>query len=86
MAAFVKEMPALLSSTPLIQEQYAFALNRAGKSEEAEKILVDLSDKEGPSSETYGLLGRVHKDRWEADYRNKKTYLAKDYRNICKGI
>jgi tetratricopeptide (TPR) repeat protein len=79
MADFVKQMPAPLSSTPLIQEQYAFALNRAGKSEEAEKILLDLLDKKGPSSETYGLLGRVHKDRWEAAYRNEKMYLAKGY-------
>ena len=79
MAIFVKKMPIPLSSTPLIQEQYAFALNRAGEGEEAEKILLELIDKKGPSSETYGLLGRVYKDAWETAYKNKKTALAKGY-------
>ena len=79
MATFVKKMPIPLSSTPLIQEQYAFALNRAGESEEAEKVLLELIDKRGPSSETYGLLGRVYKDAWESAYKNKKIALAKGY-------
>ena len=65
MAEFVTLMPEPLSSTTLVQEQYAFALNRAGHSEEAERILLSLIEKKGPSSETYGLLGRVYKDRWE---------------------
>jgi tetratricopeptide (TPR) repeat protein len=79
MVTFVKKMPIPLSSTPLIQEQYALALNRAGESEEAEKTLLELIDKKGPSSETYGLLGRVHKDAWESSYKNKKMTLAKGY-------
>jgi uncharacterized protein DUF4071 len=29
-------------------------------------VLRDLIEKRGPSSETYGILGRVYKDRWEA--------------------
>jgi len=41
------------------------ALNRAGRSDEAERILRRVIEKAGPSSETYGLLGRVYKDRWE---------------------
>jgi uncharacterized caspase-like protein len=47
----------------------AFALNRAGHSEKAEKILKSLIEKKGPSSETYGILGRVYKDRWEREYK-----------------
>ena len=71
MAEFVTLMPEPLSSTTLVQEQYAFALNRAGHSEEAEKILLSLIEKKGPSSETYGLLGRVYKDRWEKAYKKE---------------
>lgn len=73
MAEFVTLMPEPLSSTTLVQEQYAFALNRAGHSEEAERILLSLIDKKGPSSETYGLLGRVYKDRWEKVYKTEET-------------
>jgi uncharacterized caspase-like protein len=47
----------------------AFDLNRAGYSEKAEKILKSLIKKKGPSSETYGILGRVYKDRWEREYK-----------------
>jgi MAP3K TRAFs-binding domain len=52
-----------------VQEQYALALNRAGYGDEAEIVLRELIEDCGPSSETYGLLGRVYKDRWEAATR-----------------
>lgn len=58
-------MDPVLAHSALPREQYAFALNRAKKSQEAEKVLVELIKERGPSSETYGLLGRVYKDRWE---------------------
>ena len=50
----------------------AFTLNRAGHSDKAEKILLSLIEKKGPSSETYGILGRVYKDRWEREYKLEK--------------
>jgi|694.fasta_scaffold25180_2 tetratricopeptide (TPR) repeat protein len=54
-----------LQQTRMVQEQLAFALNRLGRSEEAEAILKQTIGKFGPSSETNGLLGRVYKDRWD---------------------
>jgi MAP3K TRAFs-binding domain len=66
MIDLASRMPPPLSATVLVQEQLALALNRAGRGEEAERILTDLLQKRGPSSETYGILGRVYKDRWEA--------------------
>jgi hypothetical protein len=48
-----------------MREQYAFALNRRGRHDEAEKVLREVLAEYGPSSETNGLLGRVFKDRWE---------------------
>jgi len=78
MAEFVTLMPEPLYSTTLVQEQYAFALNRAGHSEEAERILLSLLEKKGPSSETYGILGRVYKDRWEKEYKNEEKETDDD--------
>jgi tetratricopeptide (TPR) repeat protein len=69
MAALVPRLSPPLAATPLVQEQLAFGLNRAGRGDEAERVLLDLLQRRGPSSETCGLLGRVHKDRWEAARR-----------------
>lgn len=58
-------MDPVLRRTVLVREQLGFALNRAGRSTEAEHVLQTLIDERGPSSETLGILGRVYKDRWE---------------------
>jgi hypothetical protein len=77
MIALVKKMSPPLAATVLVQEQFALALNRAGKGEEAERVLLQLIEKRGPSSETYGILGRVYKDRWEAASKAGQEFLAK---------
>ncbi|MBO3273141.1 DUF4071 domain-containing protein [Hymenobacter defluvii] len=66
MTELVERMPRPLADTALIQEQYGFALNRAGRGQDAERVLTDLVKRRGPSSETLGILGRVYKDQWEA--------------------
>jgi tetratricopeptide (TPR) repeat protein len=58
-------MSRTLQNTRMMQEQLAFALNRLGRSDDAEQVLKQTLEKFGPSSETNGLLGRVYKDRWE---------------------
>src|SRR5215211_3079913 len=63
----VEAMPEPVRRTVLVREQYGFALNRAGRGADAERVLLDVLEKRGPSSETLGLLGRVYKDRWEAE-------------------
>jgi hypothetical protein len=77
MIALVGKMSRPLAETVIVQEQLALALNRAGKGEEAEKVLLDLIERRGPSSETYGILGRVYKDRWEAAKKAGSTVLAR---------
>jgi hypothetical protein len=67
MCRLVEAMPEPVRRTALVREQYGFALNRAGRSEEAESVLQGVLADHGPSSETLGLLGRVYKDRWEAE-------------------
>lgn len=67
MIRLVEAMPEPVRRTVLVREQYGFALNRAKRSEDAETVLCEVIDDHGPSSETLGLLGRVYKDRWEAE-------------------
>jgi tetratricopeptide (TPR) repeat protein len=76
MVGLVDRMPRPLKRTVMVREQQALALNRAGKGEEAEKVLKDLIEERGPSSETYGILGRVYKDRWERAAKEGHEFLA----------
>jgi hypothetical protein len=66
MIALAARMSAPLAATVMVREQLALALNRVGRGDNAERVLLDLIGKRGPSSETCALLGRVYKDRWEA--------------------
>lgn len=66
-----------LAATVMVQEQLGFALNRAGRGEEAEAVLRQVIERHGPSSETLGLLGRVYKDRWEQAMAQGRGRLAK---------
>lgn len=77
MIDLVGRMAAPLAETVMVREQLGLALNRSGRSEEAERVLLKLIERRGPSSETYGILGRVYKDRWEAADKAGKTMLAR---------
>jgi tetratricopeptide (TPR) repeat protein len=79
MIALVDQMAPPLAATVMVQEQLGFALNRVGRRKEAEKVLKDLVAERGPSSETYGILGRVYKDAWEAAVAGGVDFLAKGY-------
>jgi hypothetical protein len=77
MIDLVDKMPRPLAATVMVQEQLALALNRAGRGEDAEKVLMDLLSTRGPSSETLGILGRVYKDRWEKAVSNDEKLLSR---------
>jgi tetratricopeptide (TPR) repeat protein len=64
MISLVSKMSAELRNTPMVQEQLGLALHRTGRSEEAERILLELTERRGKSSETESLLGRIFVDRW----------------------
>jgi tetratricopeptide (TPR) repeat protein len=68
-----------LQESVMIQQQFALALNRDGRGEDAELVLLQLIARREPSSETYGILGRVYKDRWIDAFRAGKTFLARGY-------
>jgi hypothetical protein len=77
MNALVGKMAPPLAATPLVQEQLGLALNRAGESDKAERVLLDLIAARGSSSETWGILGRVYKDRWERAVKQGETFAAR---------
>lgn len=77
MLRFINVLPEHVTQTVLVREQKAFALNRYGDSEGAENELKDLIAQRGASSETFGLLGRVYKDRWEKAFDADQNVLAK---------
>jgi len=76
MIALVDRFPAPLKATALVREQLALALNRVGRGEDAEEILLKVLAQRGPNPETYGLLGRVHKDRWSRAVAERDEELA----------
>jgi len=76
MVALVDKMSPPLARSVMVQEQLGLALNRDGRGEEAEQVLLGVLEKHGPSSETYGILGRVYKDRWEAVFKAGASALA----------
>jgi hypothetical protein len=91
MIRLVGAMPAPLAATVLVREQYALALNRIGRDDDAEAVLQELVATHGPSSETYALLGRVYKDRYNAalqsgDRQRADLWLARAGDTYLKGF
>ncbi|MBS0552237.1 MAG: DUF4071 domain-containing protein [Proteobacteria bacterium] len=79
MVDLVAGMSKPLARSTLVQEQYGFALNRLGRRDEAEAVLLELIATRGPSSETNGLLGRVYKDRWDAERKGGNAFAARGW-------
>lgn len=67
MVRLIESMPDAVGKIPLVREAYGFALNRSGRGPAAERVLLAAIEERGSSSELYGLLGRVYKDRWESE-------------------
>ena len=76
MVDLVGRMSEPVAATVLVQEQLGFALNRLGRRRDAERVLSELIRVRGPSSETYGILGRVHKDQWNEARKAGDVYAA----------
>ena len=76
MVELVGRMARPLARSTLVQEQLGLALNRLGRADEAEAVLLAVIAAHGPSSETNGLLGRVYKDRWAAARRAGQAAAA----------
>jgi len=77
MIALVDRMTPPLAVTVMVREQLGLALNRIGHGSEAEQVIKELIAERGGSSETYGILGRVYKDRWENAANSGDLYRAR---------
>jgi hypothetical protein len=77
MITLAGRMSPVLAATVMVREQLGLALNRAGRGDEAERVLLEVIAQRGPSSESYGILGRVYKDRWEAALKAGDAVLAR---------
>jgi hypothetical protein len=77
MVALAGRMSRPVAETVMVQEQLALALNRAGHGAEAERVARAVIERHGPSSETYGILGRIYKDRWETARERGEHALAR---------
>ena len=94
MITYIKQLPVHVQQTIMVQEQWAFALNRLKTPEarmEAIQILESVLTKHGPASETYGILGRVYKDMFmEAHHAGNElvaeAYLDKALDTYLKGL
>jgi tetratricopeptide (TPR) repeat protein len=83
MIVLFNDMPEILKHQILVREQLGFAYNRrAGDNKdlndrtEALRILTEVDEQQGPSSETLGLIGRIHKDEWNEAVNAGETIAA----------
>jgi tetratricopeptide (TPR) repeat protein len=75
--------PGEVQSVPEVAQLLALALNRRGRSgdpERAIKVVSQLIERTGGDGETYGILGRIYKDRYE---RNKS---ARDFEAAARDL
>lgn len=86
MLDFIRQLPRYVFETVMVQEQCAFALNRNGGKmkpvdevmiKEAEDILKKLETEGKASSESYGIWGRICKDKFERAYKAGSAGEAK---------
>ena len=77
MVKLIQQFSGPLAQTVMVREQLGLALNRLERRDEAERVLKNLIEERGPSSETCGILGRVYKDQWDDAVKSGNTFLAK---------
>jgi len=88
MLDFIRQLPRYVFETVMVQEQYAFVLNRNGGKakpidqvmiQEADNVLRKLETDGKASSESYGIWGRIHKDKFERAYKAGSAGEAKNH-------
>jgi tetratricopeptide (TPR) repeat protein len=73
------ELPPQVRNSPEVLQLLALALNRraeTGDQERAISIMQKLVDETGGDAETYGILGRIYKDRYAASGSEEDLEMA----------
>jgi len=76
-----ESFPSDIKDAMIAQQQYAFALNRIGRRDDSQAVLEGIINKYGADAETLGLLGRIHKERWQEALKDGKSLAAKAHLN-----
>jgi tetratricopeptide (TPR) repeat protein len=79
MIGLYSRLPAALQRSTMMREQFALALNRAQRWQEAIEVIDALIQEKGSSSETLGIRGRVYKDLWARANASGNALLAQGY-------
>jgi len=77
--ALADDAPPMIAESPDVRQLHALALNRRrnpGDQERAILILEKLIAETGGDSQTFGILGRIHKDRYEQAKLGNNHYDA----------
>jgi len=86
MQKFIEQLPRYVFETVMVQEQYAFVLNRnGGKAKPVDEVMINkaeaflrkLEEQGKASSESYGIWGRIYKDKFDRAYKAGNTREAK---------
>jgi len=80
-------LPADCQESSIVQQQYAMALNRTDEKankKKAIKVLENLIKHKGESAESWGLLGRIHKDFYRATRKTKPNKASGHLDNAIK--
>lgn len=91
LVALAEVIPDELKRNPDVQQLYALALNRLGEQDKAISIINDLISKTGGDAESYGILGRIYKDRYETskisnDFTKAQIFLDEAINNYMLGF
>lgn len=86
MISLHEQMPEVLKHQVLVREQLGFAYNRRASRNnnpadrrEALRLLEEVEDQQGPSSETCGLIGRIYKDQFTDALKAGRKAEAKGF-------
>ena len=82
-----QHLPSDCQESSIVQQQYAMALNRTDEKnnkKQAIKVLENLMENKGESAETWGLLGRIHKDFYHTALANKPHKAPGHLENAIK--
>lgn len=77
MIRLYKALPPTMARIALLKQQYGFALNRAEQRPLALKVLSEVRDEYGATSETWGLIARIHKDKFADAIKKKDKFGEK---------
>ena len=81
---FAEHVPDNVKRIPEVRQLCALALNRLGQKEKAATLMEELITQTGGDAETFGILGRIYKDKY-INFRDSNDE-AKAAENLNKAI